>query len=150
MQLATPPQSPQPKNARLSDVVRKARKRPASAKKTFQSPLEKRSLESHSDVKPWVREAAVAEYRAALGPGGRLKPGGVALLLASFEKQNLSIESVRRWNREQRKAELEGAGPMEARRSLRPPQTHSYFCWVLPDAFGRLSGRSSRSSRTKY
>ena len=62
MELATPPQSPQPKNARLSDVVRKARKRPASAKKTFQSPLEKRSLESHSDVKPWVREAAVAEY----------------------------------------------------------------------------------------
>ena len=59
MELATPPQSPQPKNARLSDVVRKARKRPASAKKTFQSPLEKRSLESHSDVKPWVREAAV-------------------------------------------------------------------------------------------
>ena len=91
MELATPPQSPQPKNARLSDVVRKARKRPASAKKTFQSPLEKRSLESHSDVKPWVREAAVAEYRAALGPGGRLKPGGVALLLASFEKQNLVL-----------------------------------------------------------
>ena len=32
----------------------------------------------------------------------------------------------------------------------RPPQTHSYFCWVLPDAFGRLSGRSSRSGGTKY
>jgi hypothetical protein len=118
MELATPPQSPQPKNARISDVVRQARKRPASAKKSFQSPLEQRRRGSHTDIDVEDRQAAVAEYRAALGPGGRLKPGGVALLLASFEKQNLSMPSVRRWHNIQRKAELEGAGPTEARRSL--------------------------------
>ena len=113
MELATPPQSPQPKNARISDVVRQARKRPASAKKSFQSPLEQRRRGSHTDIDVEDRQAAVAEYRAALGPGGRLKPGGVALLLASFEKQNLSMPSVRRWHNIQRKAELEGAGPTD-------------------------------------
>ena len=118
MELATPPQSPQPKNARLSDVVRKARKRPASAKKTFQSPLEQRRRGSHSDLDVEIRQAAVAVYRAALGPGGRLKPGGVPLLLASFAAKNISMPSVRRWHHIQRKAELEGAGPTEARRSL--------------------------------
>ena len=74
MDLATPPQSPQPKNVRLSAIAKKALKRVRSPKKTFESPLEKRKPGSHSDLPLEVRQAAVAEYRAALGPGGTLPP----------------------------------------------------------------------------
>ena len=68
MDLATPPQSPQPKNVRVSAIAKKALKRVRSPTKTYESPLEKRKPGSHSDLPLEVRQAAVAEYRAALGP----------------------------------------------------------------------------------
>ena len=118
MELATPPQSPQPKNARISDVVRQARKRPASAKKSFQSPLEQRRRGSHTDIDVEDRQAAVAEYRAALGTRKKLPKGDVERLLEKFSAYNISPRSIRRWHHQQLDAEAKGADPVKARRSL--------------------------------
>ena len=118
MDLVTPPQSPQPKNVRVSAIAKKALKRVRSPKKISESPLEKRKPGSHSDLDLELRQAAVAEYRAALGPGGTLLPGARARLLEKFKPYNISYPSITRWNRTQRKSEGEGADPVKARRAL--------------------------------
>ena len=118
MDLVTPPQSPQPKNVRLSAIAKKALKRVRSPQKTFESPLEKRKPGSHSDLPLEVRQAAVAEYRAALGTRKRLPKGDVERLLEKFSAYNISPKSIRRWHNEQLKAEAKGADPVKARRSL--------------------------------
>ena len=84
MDLVTPPQSPQPKNERLSAIAKKALKRVRSPTKTFESPLEKRKPGSHSDLPLEVRQAAVAEYRAALGTRKKLQKGDVERVLEKF------------------------------------------------------------------
>ena len=118
MDLVTPPQSPQPKNVRLSAIAKKALKRVRSPKKTFESPLEKRKPGSNSDLPLEVRQAAVAEYRAALGTRRRLSKEGTKRLQEKFSDYNIDPSSFRRWHRQQLKAEAEGADPVKARRSL--------------------------------
>ena len=118
MDLVTPPQSPQPKNVRLSAIAKKALKRVRSPTKTFESPLEKRKPGSHSDLPLEVRQAAVAEYRAALGTRKKLQKGDVERVLEKFSAYNISPKSIRRWHNAQLKAEAKGADPVKARRSL--------------------------------
>jgi len=118
MDLVTPPQSPQPNNVRVSAIARKALKRVRSPKKTFESPLEKRKPGSHSDLPLEVRQAAVAEYRAALGTRKRLSKEGVKLLHEKFRAYNIDPSSIRRWHHQQLDAEAKGADPVKARRSL--------------------------------